>query len=387
MPSLLNNVRSFFGSQAKPFPPGSYSYTSPPEDPRNYRLHLRIEPDGGGLLIVNAATVLHLNQTAAEYAYYMVQNLGPDQAVEQITARYQVSAAQARQDYTDFLDQIQTLVETPDLDPVTYLGFDRQEPFSGFLSAPLRLDLALTYRLPADLEAADAPAERAKEELSTEQWKTIIDKAWQAGIPHLVFTGGEATLRSDLPELLHHAENNNQVTGLLSDGQRLADPAYLETLLQTGLDHLLLLFSPGDEHDWHALRHALAADLFTAVHLTLTAENQAQTPALLERLAEMGVHAISLSAADPELQPALQAAYDQAAYLQLELVWNLPVPYSMHNPIAMETGTDEYQRGAGRAWMYVEPDGDVLPAQGQNKVLGNLATDPWETIWQARGGA
>jgi MoaA/NifB/PqqE/SkfB family radical SAM enzyme len=32
----------------------------------------------------------------------------------------------------------------------------------------------------------------------------------------------------------------------------------------------------------------------------------------------------------------------------------------------------------------VEPDGDVLPAQGINKVLGNLLTDDWNTIWKKR---
>ncbi|MBE9474690.1 MAG: hypothetical protein IMY85_07340, partial [Chloroflexi bacterium] len=37
--------------------------------------------------------------------------------------------------------------------------------------------------------------------------------------------------------------------------------------------------------------------------------------------------------------------------------------------------------GAGHAWLYVEPDGDVLPDQDINQVLGNLLNDPWETIW------
>jgi MoaA/NifB/PqqE/SkfB family radical SAM enzyme len=38
-------------------------------------------------------------------------------------------------------------------------------------------------------------------------------------------------------------------------------------------------------------------------------------------------------------------------------------------------------KGAARSWLYVEPDGDVLPGQGINHVLGNMLTDPWETIW------
>jgi MoaA/NifB/PqqE/SkfB family radical SAM enzyme len=34
-----------------------------------------------------------------------------------------------------------------------------------------------------------------------------------------------------------------------------------------------------------------------------------------------------------------------------------------------------------RQHLYVEPDGDVLPAQGYNVVLGNLLRDSWESIW------
>jgi MoaA/NifB/PqqE/SkfB family radical SAM enzyme len=64
----------------------------------------------------------------------------------------------------------------------------------------------------------------------------------------------------------------------------------------------------------------------------------------------------------------------------MTLIWDLPVPYSAQNPVALETvGTVE---GAGRAWLYVEPDGDVLPTQGDKQILGNFLTDPWDKIWK-----
>ena len=37
--------------------------------------------------------------------------------------------------------------------------------------------------------------------------------------------------------------------------------------------------------------------------------------------------------------------------------------------------------GAGKAWLYVEPDGDVLPGQGINRPLGNLLEEDWDAIW------
>lgn len=37
------------------------------------RLHLRVEPDQNGLLIVNGSVVIHLNRSAVEYALCLVQ--------------------------------------------------------------------------------------------------------------------------------------------------------------------------------------------------------------------------------------------------------------------------------------------------------------------------
>jgi MoaA/NifB/PqqE/SkfB family radical SAM enzyme len=58
------------------------------------------------------------------------------------------------------------------------------------------------------------------------------------------------------------------------------------------------------------------------------------------------------------------------------------VPYSEYNPVVYESAEDAIPEGAGRAWLYVEPDGDVLPSQGNSsKVLGNLLQDDWKMIY------
>jgi len=379
MTSIREAVRRLF-TQKEPLPAGVYHYQAPPDAEFPYRLHLRLEPDGDGVLIVNASTVLHLNQTAAEYAYHLVQGTADEQAAHEIALRYQVSTKQALGDFQDLKERLLTMIDIPDLDPITFFDFERDDPYAGEISAPYRLDCALTYRLPEDADPETAPTKRVDRELSTEEWGTIIDKAWEIGIPHIVFTGGEPTLRADLPDLIAHAEANGQVTGLLTDGLRLADDDYLNTLLQTGLDHLMVVLHPEDESAWAALGNVLPEDLHTTVHLTLTPENASAASALLERLANMGVNALSLSVSSPELKETLQTTAEEAAELELSLVWDVPVPYSTHNPIALETVEDEPPQGAGRAWLYVEPDGDVLPAQGVNQVLGNLLRDDWEKI-------
>lgn len=385
---MLKRLRLFFDrffEPVKPLPAGTYPYQSPPETEVPYRLHLRLSPDGEGLLIINASTLLHLNQTAAEYAYHFVQGTSREEVGKWMAKRYNVAAEQALQDFDELRERIETLIQTPDLDPETFLGFERLDPYSSDIRVPYRLDCALTYHLSEGVSPQLAPTARVTRELLGEEWKTILKKAWDAGIPHVVFTGGEPTLRPDLPDLVAYAESLGQVTGLLTDGLRLAEKDFLQQLLQNGLDHIMLVLDPGNPAAWEALRDALAEDIFVTVHLTLTPSNASQLPGLLPRLAEMGLKSLSLSTISHDLKPELKALVSMAADHGLSLTWDLPVPYSSQHPVALDHEDEEpYFDGAGRAWMYVEPDGDVLPAQGREQVLGNLLKDAWEDIQKAR---
>jgi organic radical activating enzyme len=383
MTSFLETIRMRF-AQPKTIPAGIYQYQAPQEDPQNIRLHLRVENDGNSILIINASTILHLNKTATEYAYHLINQDSNDDVATVIASRYQTSKEQASLDYADFVDRIRIVATTSEIDPIMYLDFDRKQPHSGDISGPYRLDCALTYRVRATDSANSAPAERTKRELSTLEWKTIFDKAWQAGIPHILLTGGEPNLREDLFELIMHAESNGQVTGLLTRGYRLSDSEYLNSLLQTGLDHLLFVLNPEEKLDWSALEKILPGDLFTTVHITVNKSNQDNLSDLLKRLVGLGVKSLSLSANSEQLSEALIKARQEAASLGLSLVWDMPVPYSALNPFEMEFLEQGRLSGAGHTWLYIEPDGDVLPGQGVNKVLGNFLSDPWAQIWMNR---
>ena len=378
--NLINRLADRF-AKVQPLPEGVY-HKQDMQDNKPYRVHLRLKPDGSGIFILNASTVLQLNATAAEYAYHFIRGTEQEEASQQVAARYRVSKDVARQDYQDFLDRIETLIWTPDLDPVSFLDFERIAPHSADLTAPLRLDCALTYRLRPDSDAEYAPAKRVDRELTTEEWRAVLDKAWQAGIPHVTFTGGEATLRDDLPDLIAHAEKNGQVCGLLTDGLRLLDPEYLDLLLQTGLDHILFLLQPENEKSWAALEQVMPQDIFVTVHLTLNQNNIASAEQTLERLATFQVTSLSLTSSDASLGDTFDALRDKAAALGLTLRFDLPVPYSEYNPVVYEAAEDAILEGAGKAWLYVEQDGDVLPSQGHsNKVLGNLLRDEWTAIY------
>ena len=208
----------------------------------------------------------------------------------------------------------------------------------------------------------------------------------------MIFTGGEPTLREDLVELVAYAESKGQVTGLLTNGEKLGDTKYLQKILEAGLDHAMILLEPDHKESWNSLAsfsywsEALDDDIFVTVHLTITPDNQSSAFELIDKLAEAGVSAISLSTNDKSLTARLEKVREHVDERDLELVWDIPVPYSRLNPVTLELESDEEERasyrGAGRAWLYVEPDGDVLPGQGINRVLGNLLLDPFDEIWK-----
>ena len=399
--SLLEKVKSWF-APVELLPKGLLHYQTSPDMEQQYRLHLRLEGDGRGLLVVNAATVLHLNQTAAEYARLLIQEADEEDAARTMARRYRVSRAQARQDYVRLRDHILTLATTTDLDPVTFLDMERAEPFSAKTSAPYRVDMALTYRVDEEGALDSEARRRVDRELTTEEWQRVLHSLWDVGVPHVCFTGGEPTLRGDLVELVQYAENLGQVTGLLTDGHRLRDQAYLDALLLAGLDHLQITLASHDpevhdrivgrEGDWQetdeGLRNALAGDIYVVVHVVVTSANADSVAETVAYLAELDVPAVALSSplqvvSEDEgrrLRSALEEAQSAAHEHGLTVVWDLAAPYSHVNPVEMEAGLSSER--VARQYLYVEPDGDVLPAQGYNVVLGNLLRDSWMAIWE-----
>ena len=226
--AFLKNLRTRAGSRpGVQLTPGLYHYVREGIGERS-RIHLRIEPDGHGLLLVNASRVLHLNPTATLMARLALDETLPDQAVQTIRHTFDVPAAQASNDYAQFRAQLAELIRPDGACPIHDLELEVTAPFSARPSAPYRMDLALTYRCNNDCAHCYNARSRSYPELSTAQWKTIIEQLWQIGIPHVVFTGGEPSLRDDLPELVAHAEQIGQVTGLNTNGRRLSDRRFVD---------------------------------------------------------------------------------------------------------------------------------------------------------------
>ena len=377
---FLNDLLELIFPPVEPLKPGLYSYRPKDDNDFPYPMHLRIESPEHALLILNASTVLHLNQTATEFIYGLIINEDRKETIKELSRRYDIPKDVLEKDYDNLLNRLTTMMTTPDLDPVSFLDFERQTPYSGDLLSPYRLDLALTYRNHEDDEVNEELRKRVDQELTEEEWLQVVEKAWNIGIPQVVFTGGEPTLQPFLPKLIASAEKNGQVTGLLTNGVKLADAEYMNLLLNQGLDHLMLVLDPQVDACWEAVANLMPEDIHVTVHLTIDHDDFDFYHDLLANLRSQDVDTLSLSTNNDELEELLQQINEHAMDQGFEILWDLPVPYSTLNPVELELAEEE-THAQGNAWLYVEPDGDVLQAQGQTDVLGNILKDEWDSLW------
>ena len=387
------------------------------------RIHLRLDADGHGTLIVNANRIMHLNPTAALMAYLILEDVHEDEAVKTIQRQFRVNRKQALEDLSTFNLQLSNLIRPDGACPIHDLELEVTAPFSARPSAPYRLDLALTYRcnndcahcynirpnppIPPSLVGKGDVEGIGQTELPTADWKRVLDKAWELGIPHIIFTGGEPTLRNDLPELIAHAERNGQITGLNTNARRLSDSRYVERLIEAGLDHVQITLESHDPeiHDRmvrakgafrqtvKGLENALSSPLYVMTNTTMLRDNASALPATLDFLGELGVPTVGLNAliysgrgatvgtglAESELPPLLEIARAKTEAHNQRLIWYTPTQYCGFDPMSLDLGV----KGCTAALynMCVEPEGGVLPCQSYYHQLGNLLTDEWDSIW------
>ncbi len=116
--------------------PGVYHYRRQAAD-ENSRIHLRLDPDGHGTLIINANRIMHLNPTAALMTYLTLEKATEAQAIQTIRKQYQVSRKQAVADLHEISDQLEQLVRPDGACPMHDLGLETVLPFSARPTAPV----------------------------------------------------------------------------------------------------------------------------------------------------------------------------------------------------------------------------------------------------------
>jgi pyrroloquinoline quinone biosynthesis protein E len=101
----------------------------------------------------------------------------------------------------------------------------------------------LTHRCPLQCAYCSNPLalDTPKAELSTDEWRAVLDQAAALGILQVHFSGGEPMARRDLEELVAHAAKAGLYTNIITSGVLLTDEA-MAALLTAGIDHIQLSF-------------------------------------------------------------------------------------------------------------------------------------------------
>ncbi|MEH6563310.1 MAG: pyrroloquinoline quinone biosynthesis protein PqqE [Marinobacter sp.] len=115
------------------------------------------------------------------------------------------------------------------------------------IGPPLWLLAELTYRCPLQCPYCSNPLNFAEtaNELSTEEWVSVLRQGREMGAAQLGFSGGEPLVRQDLGELIAEARHLGYYSNLITSGLGLTQ-AKVESFAEAGLDHIQVSFQASD---------------------------------------------------------------------------------------------------------------------------------------------
>lgn len=304
-------------------------------------------------------------------------------------------------------------------EPPEEVGILSLGEYAGRMSAPHRMDLMISAMTREGAwhcnqkclhcyAAGQTLGQRP--ELTTDQWKALLEKLRRANIPQVTFTGGEPTLRQDLVELAEAAQWF--VTRLNTNG-RLLTPALCQKLYDASLDsvqvtlyshdkdiHNALVGADGFDDTVAGIRAAVAAGLSVSVNTPLCSLNTAYDETL-RFVHSLGVRYVTCSGLIPsggavgdesratalteqQLTDVLTKAVAATEELEMELDFTSPGWLKEETLRALGL-TLVPSCGACLSNMAVAPDGGVIPCQSwlSSQPLGNILADDWGKIWQS----
>src|SRR3990172_3889654 len=349
------------------------------------RFHLRVEPDGSGMLLANATAAARLSPSGVVIAKRLLEGKDDDAIVRELSARFRgVPRPLMRRDVDVVKAIVEDLAAPGDNYPIINLEDAAVSPREVRLMAPLQADVSLA---------------------EPERLVPIVDRLWQAGIPHVTFFAPENPDRAHLVRAVERAEDTGMIAGVRGRGTDLLQGTLIKDLAMAGVDHVTVLYASAEGAIHDALcgegDHAAAMQVIAAAHenevcpvaeVALVTTTIGALDETLRALADMNVTNASffaiaapdgtepsgaLSASGmPETAALVEHAADAT---QVRYIWQPPV---MRNPA--ETLGAQVRAGprcSGDVSIRVEPDGSVIPPRGPYQSAGNLLTDSWEAIW------
>ncbi len=370
-------------------------------------LHLRIDRDGRGLLMINGSRTFWLNETAAEFVKHAIQETPEAKAMSALRRRFAVSKTLAKRDLDLVKKNLARLGKSPDADPLDLLNVDIAELTDSSLSSPLHMYVYTTYEDPDRCVLDAVPPGRKVSLLSKREWEVTLERIEKIGVHYITLCGGEPTGRDDLEMMIAKASGMGLAVGLETNGARLSDRKYVNKLIALGLDAVTIKFYASDPKVFKSLnptkrkgfykdcvagiKNAAASGLEVQAFIMVTKETVVHLEDTVNFLKDLGVKTVLLSMfpqsnPDQYLESSIGKEHMGSV---LDLVKNLQGPgikILMKTPIGSTQAV--YGESAhlvdctgGYTNMALEPNADVLVCRYSFNSLGNILADPWENIW------
>ena len=140
-------------------------------------------------------------------------------------------------------------VQTVSVDDEPTTGVEGSQDVTAELCAlaPIGLLAELTHRCPLQCGYCSNPIdlERVANELTTEEWCSVMRQAGEMGVLQIHLSGGEPCARKDLEEIVSAASEAGLYTNLITAAVTLKRER-LEGLVKRGLDHVQISFQDVD---------------------------------------------------------------------------------------------------------------------------------------------
>ena len=368
------------------------------------------------LLILRPNTVHFLNETAAEILDLLYSGSTAGEVVRAIASKYGVKEEVVANDIRNLLKTLLAILKRQ-YSPIATPSLRKTSFGEHKIVYPVLSEIALTYRCQNRCVFCYASSPRATDELSTEQFKKIIWKIfYEARCPTLSFTGGEPTLREDLPELIEYAKSlgedkKRMRVNLITNGIKCADKDYVKALAKAGLDSAQVSLEAGspEVHDVitgnkgsfnktvKGVKNFREAGIHVHTNTTICSLNKDHMKELIDFLvdeldneyfsANMVIRTGTALKNDvgltyTEMAKLLPEIISYSRERGIKFVWYSPIPYCIFNPVAHGLGSKSC--AACHGLLSISPEGEVLPCSSFSKGVGNMLEQTFEEIWFSR---
>ncbi|HHI78744.1 MAG TPA: radical SAM protein [Planctomycetes bacterium] len=285
-----------------------------------------------------------------------------------------------------------------------------------FSELPILSEVAITYRCNlkcsfcyAGCNCTTNPVGEDRE-MSVAEIQTVLCKIYEeAKVPSVSFTGGEATLRPELPELVAYAHELGMRVNLITNGTRMSKEL-ARALAEAGLDsaqvslegvtaevHERVTMIRGSfEKCLAAVENLAEVGVLVHTNTTINGDNLEECykiPAFVQE--RLGRDKFSMNLVIPtgsaalnkrlvvpysELGPHLERIVEESRRVGVEFMWYSPTPMCMFNPILHGLGNKGCSACDGL--LSVGANGDVLPCASYDEGVGNLLEMDAKELWK-----